>query len=151
MIRFWCKSLKKFRCYLKFLISLTQWYRTKLCAIVPNRNYFKPIILKFKTFIYNSDSKIIYNFSTYGVNTLPEWVEVTSPPSGKKYFTVGIFRKNTSKYAKLMAEPYICDDLNHKYRFFFFIFNKKCLKFRSYAQKKKSIKQVVALILKTCV
>ena len=71
LIRFWCISLKKFRCYLSFLISLTQWYRTKLRAIVPNRNYFKPIILKFKTFIYNSGSKIIYNCCIYGGNTPP--------------------------------------------------------------------------------
>ena len=50
LFRFWCISLKKFCCS-KFLISLTQWYRTKLCAIVHNTIYFKLVILKFKTFI----------------------------------------------------------------------------------------------------
>ena len=30
-------------------------------AIVPNAEYFKPFILKFKTFIYNITSKIISN------------------------------------------------------------------------------------------
>ena len=49
------------------LISLTQWYRTKLRAAVPNTNYFKPIILTFKTFIYISNGKIIYNFLYMGV------------------------------------------------------------------------------------
>ena len=38
---------------------------------------------------------------------------------GEKFFTIGIFRENTSKYAKLMAEPYICDNLNQIYQFFF--------------------------------
>ena len=69
LIRFWCISLKKFRGYSNFLISLTQWYRTKLRAIVPNRNYFKPIISKFKTIIYNSYSKIIHNFCMHAGNT----------------------------------------------------------------------------------
>ena len=36
-------------------------------------------------------------------------------PSGKKFFTIVIFRKNTSKYAKLMVELYICDNLNQIY------------------------------------
>ena len=53
------------------MISLTLWYMTKLWAIVSNTNYFKPNILKFKTFIYNSNCKIIYNFCIYGCNTLP--------------------------------------------------------------------------------
>ena len=34
------------------------------------------------------------------------------PPLGEKFCTVGIFRKNTSKYTDLMIEPYICNDLN---------------------------------------
>ena len=73
-----------------------------------SHNHFKTIILKFKTFIYNSDSKIIYNFCMYGGNTLPVGEEVI--PSGEKFFTDGIFRKNTSKYAKLMVEAYISDN-----------------------------------------
>ena len=44
-----------------------------------------------------------------------------APPLVEKFFTIGIFRKNTSKYAKLMVEPYICDNLNHNYRFFSFL------------------------------
>ena len=46
---------------------LTQWYKTKLRAIVPT-NYFKPFILKFKTFIYISNSKIMDNFCKYEGN-----------------------------------------------------------------------------------
>ena len=44
-------------------------YRTKLRAIVSNTNYFKPIILKFKMYIYNSNSKITYSFCIHGGNT----------------------------------------------------------------------------------
>ena len=76
LIRFWCMSLKKLQCYSKFLISLTQWNRTKLRAIVPNRNYFKPIILKFKTFIYNSVSKIIYKFVRMGAFPLQSFLSL---------------------------------------------------------------------------
>ena len=57
LIRFWCTSLKMFRCCSIFMISLTQWYRKKLRAIVPKTNYLKRIILKFKTFIYNSNRR----------------------------------------------------------------------------------------------
>ena len=71
LIRFRCISLKKFRCCSKFMISITQWYRTKLCKNVPNLNYFKPIILKFVTFLYNSSSKITCNFCIYRGNILP--------------------------------------------------------------------------------
>ena len=120
LIIFWCTSLKKFRCSSKFLFSLTQWCRTKLRAIVPNTNYFQPIILKLKTFIYNSDSKIMHNFCSYGGNTPPVGKgKVTLP--GKEFFVVGICRMNTSKYAKLIVEPYIYDNLNHNYWFFSFI------------------------------
>ena len=87
-------------------------------TIVPNRNYFKPIILKFKTFIYNSDSKTIYNFCTYGGNSLSIG-EVTPP--GETFFTVSIFRKDASKYAKLKVEPYICGNLKQIYQIFFFL------------------------------
>ena len=34
-----------------------QIYRMTLRAVVPNTDYFKPIILKFKTFIYNTNTK----------------------------------------------------------------------------------------------
>ena len=43
----WCISLKKFRCFSKILTSLTQLCRTKLRAIVPNADYFMPMIMKF--------------------------------------------------------------------------------------------------------
>ena len=69
---------------MKFFISITQWHRTKLRAIVWNTNYFKPIILKFKTFIYNSNIKIMYNFCMHGGNTPPIGGEVT--PWGGWYF-----------------------------------------------------------------
>ena len=38
----------------------------------------------------------------------------------EKILTVGIFKKNTSKYAKLIVEPYICNYLNQIYRIFYF-------------------------------
>ena len=60
-------------------------------AIVPNVAYFKPIILKFKTFIYNS--KIPYDFCVCGGNTL----EMEAFFLGEKFFNIGIFRKNASK------------------------------------------------------
>ena len=56
----------------QFSITLTQWYRTKLRAMIPNANYINPIILKFKTFIYKRNCKIIYNFIICGCNTPPK-------------------------------------------------------------------------------
>ena len=54
---------------LLFDISITQRYGTKLCAIVSNVDYFKPINLKFKAFIYNSNRKAIYNLGIRGGNS----------------------------------------------------------------------------------
>ena len=105
-------SFKMFRCCLKFFISLTQWHKAKLRAIAPKSNYFKPITLRLKTFIYNSNKKIIYNFCMYG-SKIPQL-------GNEKFFTVGIFRKNPSKSAKLIVEPRICDYLN-KNRFSSFL------------------------------
>ena len=122
LIIFWCISLKKFRCCSKFLISLTQRYKTKLRAVVLNTNYFTPIILKSETFIYNRDKKILHNFCMYGCNTRPVGGEVT--PSEEKFFTVGIFRKSISKYSKLKIELHICDNLNQIYPFFSFLAKK---------------------------
>ena len=62
LIKFWCILFKKFWCCSKFMISLTQWYMTKMRAVVPNTNNFQPIILKYKTFISNKNSKIIQHF-----------------------------------------------------------------------------------------
>ena len=42
-----------------------------LRAIVPNTSYFKPNILQFKIFIYNSNSKIMHNFCICRNNTPP--------------------------------------------------------------------------------
>ena len=66
LIRFWRISSKKFWCCPIFFISLTEWCSIKMRGIVSNMKYFKPIISKFKEFIYNSNSKIIYNFWMYG-------------------------------------------------------------------------------------
>ena len=55
------------------------------------------------------------------------YIRAISPllhPPGKKFFTVGIFRKNISKYVKLMIESYICDNLNQIYRLFAFLAGK---------------------------
>ena len=43
---------------------------------MPNPDYFKPIILKLKTFIYNSNNKIIHNFCICGGNTSSRCGEV---------------------------------------------------------------------------
>ena len=88
-IRSWCISPKKLRCCSKFLISLTQGSRTKLRATVPNTNYFKPIILKFKKFNYNSNTKIICNFCMYGGRTSTVGgcnLEVCTGPADERWF-----------------------------------------------------------------
>ena len=74
------------------LFSLTQWYRTKLRAIVSNTNYFKPIIFKFKKFIFNSNSKIVYNFCIYGGNT--PFVEGEVTPRGRNFLPL-VFSERT--------------------------------------------------------
>ena len=56
---------------------------TKLSSIEHNADYFKKIILKFKTFIYNCYRKMIHNFCIYGVNM---------PPRGNFFFNIDIFR-----------------------------------------------------------
>ena len=66
----------------------TVGYRTKLCANVPKINYFAPIILKFKKFIYNSNTKIIHKFYIDGAILPPVVGEVTS--QGRNIFTVCI-------------------------------------------------------------
>ena len=91
LIVFKCISLKRFHCCSKFSISVTQRYKTKLHAIVPNADYFKPIILKFKTFIYNSDSKFMYNL------LLPyRWggIPTPLPPGGGDFLTL-VFLERT--------------------------------------------------------
>ena len=60
----------------------------------------------------------MYIFCTYGGNAPP--VGGGGNPPGEKFFTIGIFRKKASKYAKLMVEPYIYDNLNQMYHFFLF-------------------------------
>ena len=66
LFRVWWISIKRLRCCSKLLISLIELHRRKLHEIVPNVDYFTPIILKFKTFINNGNKKIIYNFCTLG-------------------------------------------------------------------------------------
>ena len=127
--KFYGISLKKFWCCLKFLISLTRWCRTKLRAIVFITNYFKLIILKFKTFIYNNNNEIIYNFCMHRGQYSLVGEEVT--PRGREFFTIGIFRKNTSKYSKLMVETDVCHYLNQNYRCFSFLTKKFWNSFRN--------------------
>ena len=47
---------------------------------------FKQIILRFKTVIYNSDSKITYNFCMYGGNTQPLGGGGFNPPLPISHF-----------------------------------------------------------------
>ena len=47
----------------------------KLCSILPNAGYFKLIIFKYETFIYDSNSNIIYNFCAFRDNILLHWEE----------------------------------------------------------------------------
>ena len=47
---------------------------TKLSAVVANVDYFKTTVLKFKTFIYNRNGKIICNFlHMEGIPPPPQW------------------------------------------------------------------------------
>ena len=47
--------------------------------------------------------------------------EGSNPLLEEKLFNDGVFRKNSSKYAKLMVELYACDNLNQIYHFFSFL------------------------------
>ena len=73
----------------------------------------------------------MYNFCIYGGilrrrqtdgqtdcegGTPPSMGEI--PSLGRVIFNIGIFRKKGSKYAKLLTEPYMCENLNGIYRFF---------------------------------
>ena len=74
---------------------------------------------------------IIFYFCVHGMHTkcmhtrgqlLPLTVGGRSKPSpGKTFFTVGIFRKNTSKYAKQMVEQYARDILKPNLPMFFIL------------------------------
>ena len=114
LIRLWSISLKKFRCCSKFLFSLTQGYRTKLRAIVPNVNYFKPIILKFKT------TAIVRSYIIFVYIRAILFSRGGKYPPRMKFFTVGSFKNNISKYAKLTVKPYICDKSTPLIDFFLF-------------------------------
>ena len=116
LTRFWCMSFKKFRCCSKFLISLTHWYVGQNCVQLYLKRYILSLSFLNKKKYFYSNSKIIYNFCVYRGNTPP--VEVEKMPPGEKFFILGIFWKNTSKYAKLIVEPHICNNLNQIYRFF---------------------------------
>ena len=75
---------KKFCRCSKFSMFLTQGYRTKLRTIVLNADYFKPMILKFKTFILDRIIKVIYIFCMCGDNAFPVDEELT-PPRGRNF------------------------------------------------------------------
>ena len=45
--------------------------KNKMHAVAPNIGYFKYIILKFKTFTYDNNSKIIYSFCMCGADIPP--------------------------------------------------------------------------------
>ena len=54
---------------------------------------------------------------------LPPYGESYTP--AEKFFTVDIFRKNASKYVKLIVKPYVCGNLYQIYRFSFSFLTKK--------------------------
>ena len=110
--------------FFEFFFSLTLWYRTKMRTIVPNTNCFKLIILNCKTFIDCIISNIIYFLYIWGQYFTHKG---EGNPQGRIFFTVGIFKKNILKYAKLMFEPYISDNLNQIYHFFLSYFKRKVI------------------------
>ena len=120
LIKFYGISFNSFHCSSKYLISLTHLCWKKLRAIVPNADYFTPIILKFKILIYNSNRKITHNFCVCVDITLSHKGLILS--LGVKLFNIDIFlEKKSSKYAILMIELYACDNLNQIYRLFSFL------------------------------
>ena len=66
----------------------------------------------------------MYNFAYIG-RILPRMGGEggNKPPGGGELFYRWYIKKDTSKYAKLMVEPYICDNLHQIYRFFSFLTN----------------------------
>ena len=50
---------------------IIQWFRTKLREIVPNTDFFKPVIIKLKTFIHDSNNKIMCVFFCILVGNAP--------------------------------------------------------------------------------
>ena len=54
-------------------------------------------------------------------------VEGKYPPWGRGLFNFVIFRKNASNYAKLIVEPYVCDNLSHTVKTGFLILRQKRL------------------------
>ena len=74
-------------------------------AIVPNTDYFKLKILKVKTFIYDTNNKIIYKFCIREDSITRREGKVTG--RGRKFSTL-VFLCRTSQ--KLMAAPRVCDN-----------------------------------------
>ena len=68
--------------------------------------------------------------------------------SGGNYFdiSIGIFRKNTSKYAKLIVESYMYDNVNQIHHFLFHFSQKN---FEIHLVKKSSGRQQIDFFL-TC-
>ena len=62
--------------------------KDKIVCIVPNTNCFKPVILKFKIYIYNSNSKIIYKLFVC-IGTIGRG-EVSAPP-GRNFLPLVFF------------------------------------------------------------
>ena len=72
-------------------------------VIIFNTEYFKTIILKLKTYIYSSNSEIIYSFSMCeGYNRYLR---------GKNFLTFIFLEKNALKYTKTIVEPYVYENL----------------------------------------
>ena len=113
---------------MKFSTSLIQLYKTKLCGIVHSTDYFSPFILKFKTFIYNSNNKIICNLCLCGNPSRRGWS--ISAPTRKNFFNIGIFRERI-KIRKTDCEL-VYDSLNQINQFFSFLRKKNLeMSFRS--------------------
>ena len=106
-------------CWLDFSECCSRWsatvrhfyflyhFRTKLIVSVPNADYFKPIIFKFKIFIYNSNSNIIFILCICGSMTSSGRREIIH---GRKKFQHWYFRKESLKILKLIVEAYYCDN-----------------------------------------
>ena len=146
LIRFWCISLKKFHCGLIFSISLTRRYKTKSRPAVLSTDYFKPIILKLKAFIHTSNSNIIHNIYMCGRHTLLCRGEVSSLSPVENFFNIVIFRKNSSKYAELVVEPFVCDNLNQIYRFSLFLTKTFWMSFRNVIENRQEGTKLISFV-----
>ena len=79
-----------FRCCSKFSFIAIASKEKKIRAIVPDANFFKPIVFKFKTFFLATNSKIMYNLYMHGKNT---------PPIGDFFFLISICLERNNQNA----------------------------------------------------